>query len=102
MESNSELDIINHLLEVEKDASGLISEAREEADKRVADAKAKYNLEYKKRYDQIVVELEKEYQSEMESARTAHDNAIIAYKSELESTEKNSKAFNALLDKLLF
>ena len=44
-ENTSEIDAINHLLEVEKNAAALISDAAEEADRRLAQARAKYNAE---------------------------------------------------------
>ena len=47
---NNELEIINHLLEVEKGASSLIDEAQLEAEKTILDAKTKYNKEYKEKY----------------------------------------------------
>ena len=46
-EINMEIDAINHLLEVEKNASALINDAAQEADRRLSDAHAKYNAEYK-------------------------------------------------------
>lgn len=102
MESNAELDIINHLLTIEKDASSLINDAQIESEKRVSEARAKYNSEYKEKYDAAIKELEEKYQAEIDAVKTAHDKEIDSYKSELESSEKNTKAFNEVLDKLLF
>ena len=45
-ENTSEIDAINHLLEVEKNASALINDAAQEVDRRLSDARAKYNAEY--------------------------------------------------------
>ena len=50
-ENNTEIDAINHLLEVEKNASALINDAAQEADRRLSEARSKYNSEYKTRYD---------------------------------------------------
>ena len=41
-ETTAEIDAINHLLEVEKNASALINDAAMEADRRLAQARAKY------------------------------------------------------------
>ena len=85
MENNSELGIINHLLSIEKDASSLINDAQIESEKRVAEARNKYNAEYKDRYEKTVKALEENYQKELEQIK-----------------EKNTKAFNEVLDKVLF
>ena len=50
MAENTEIDAINHLLEVEKNASALINDAAQEADRRLSEARSKYNAEYKTRY----------------------------------------------------
>jgi len=102
MEKSTELDIINHLLSIEKDASSLINDAQIEAEKRVSDAKVKYNSEYKEKYEAIVKDLESDFQTEMEQIKAAHDKEIKDYENELESCEKNATNFNQVLDKLLF
>ena len=50
MAENTEIDAINHLLEVEKNASALINDAAQEADRRLSDAHSKYNAAYKPHY----------------------------------------------------
>ena len=61
-ETTMEIDAINHLLEVEKNASALINDAAQEVDRRLSDAHSKYNTEYKLRYDEVASRLEAEYQ----------------------------------------
>lgn len=102
MENNSELGIINHLLSIEKDASSLINDAQIESEKRVAEARNKYNAEYKDRYEKTVKALEENYQKELEQVKESHDKEIQEYISSLESSEKNTKVFNEVLDKVLF
>lgn len=102
METDSEIDIINNLLEIEKDAASLINNAQIEAQKRVSDAKNKYNTEYKQKYDDIVFQLEKEYDSEIEKINKEYDDSISSFKNKLEEKQKNTNAFNSLLDKILF
>ena len=55
-EQNEELKMINHLLEVEKDANSLISEAMETSEKKISEARAKYNAEYKEKTEKIIEE----------------------------------------------
>ena len=61
-ETTMEIDAINHLLEVEKNASALINDAAQEVDRRLSQARSQYNSEYKTRYDEAAARLEAEYQ----------------------------------------
>lgn len=99
---NNELEIINHLLEVEKGASSLIDEAQLEAEKTILDAKTKYNKEYKEKYDSIVGLLEEDYKKELQKAYEKHQKEMDDYKKELESKEIKTKEFNDFLDKEFF
>jgi vacuolar-type H+-ATPase subunit H len=99
---NNELEIINHLLEVEKGASSLIDEAQLEAEKTILDAKTKYNKEYKEKYDSIVTLLEEDYKKELQKADEKHQKEMDDYKKELESKEIKTKEFNDFLDKEFF
>ena len=101
-ENNPELDAINHLLKIEKQASGLINDATSEADKRRAAARAKYNEQFKTAYDKVAQELEKKYQSEYSKIKSKYKSEIETYKKTLESKNQEQQKFFALLDKLLF
>ena len=101
-ENSSELDAINHLLEIERDAAVLIDDAKIEADKRIANAKNQYNTQYKSKYDEIVNDLDSKYNTSVDDISNKYKQEIDAYKTQLESKEQNEKAFSSLLDKLLF
>jgi len=99
--NNSEIDAIKHLLEVEKNASTLIDYAKIEADKRIAEARSKYNSEYKSKYDKIAAELEAAYQKNLESITEKYKSEIEDYKKSLENKPQNEDSFNAFLAKNL-
>ena len=101
-ENTSEIDALNHLLEVEKNATALINDAAEEADRRLSEARAKYNAEYKARYDKEAAELESEYQKAHEQISDKYQKEIDSYKESLAAKPQNSKAFSELLDRLVF
>ena len=101
-EKNSELDAINHLLEIEKDAAILIDDAKIEADKRINEAKGQYNAKYKEQYDKIVSELDSKYHSSMDDISEKYNKEINAYKTQLEEKKQDETEFSSLLDKLLF
>lgn len=98
---NLELDAIKHLLEIEKTASVLIDDAKIEADKRLSEARSKYNTQYKSKYDEIASVLEVDYQKKLEEITTKYKSEINEYKKSLENKPQNEEAFNALLEKYL-
>lgn len=101
-DQNLELDTIKHLLEVEKNASALIEDAKIEADKRLAEARSKYNSEYKSKYDILASELESVYQNKLKETAEKYKSEVESYKKSLQERPQNEKAFNALLEKYLF
>ena len=101
-ENTSEIDAINHLLEVEKNAAALISDAAEEADRRLAQARAKYNAEYKARYEKETARLEAEFQTAHEQIAEKYQKKIDSYKESLAAKTQDTNAFSATLEKLLF
>lgn len=101
-EINPELDAINHLLEVEKNASALINDAQIEADKRIQEARAKYNTEYKTKYDSIAASMESDYQKAHQEIEAKYKKEIEDYKVSLENKPQNQKAFTDLLEKIIF
>ena len=101
-ENTNEIDAINHLLEVEKNASMLISDAAMEAERRLSQARAKYNSEYKIRYDEIAAKLEAEYHNNHKKVEDKYQKEIDSYKDSLAAKPQNSEAFSSLLDKLIF
>ena len=101
-ENTMEIDAINHLLEVEKNASALINDAAQEVDRRLSQARAKYNSDYKARYDELASKLEAEYQDAHQKIAEKYQNEIETYKQSLEAKTQNTEAFSSLLDKLIF
>ena len=78
-DTNTEIDAINHLLEVEKNASMLINDAAMEAERRLTQARAKYNSDYKTRYDEIAAKLEAEYQNDHQQIADKYQKDIDSY-----------------------
>ena len=101
-ETNTEIDAINHLLEVEKNASTLINDAAMEAERRLSQARAKYNSEYKTRYDEIAAQLEADYHNNHKTVEDKYQKDIDSYKESLAAKPQNAEAFSSLLDKLIF
>lgn len=100
-ETTAEIDAINHLLEVEKNASALINDAAMEADRRLTQARTKYNAEYKAGYDKAAAELESDFTKEQQSIEKKYNDELDSYKASLAAKSQNFEDFSRLLDKLI-
>ncbi|MCQ2575721.1 MAG: hypothetical protein MJ162_03185 [Treponema sp.] len=100
--TSEEINVINHLIKIEKDAYTLIDEAVQDSEARLSSARTLANSEYKAQYDACVQGLDKEYHEKLEKMQADHDFLISEYKSNLTNHKQNKEAFNELLDSLLF
>ena len=99
--AETEVNVINHLLDVEHQASEMISGAQAEADKRIASSRAQAEAEYKKQYDQVIAGIEADYTARTAEIERRHNQAVESYKSEILNTAQDTKAFNKLVSALL-
>lgn len=100
--AEAEVNVISHLLDVEHSASGLVTDAQVEADKRIAAARSKADALYKEQYEKIIQETENKYKTKTEQIDAAHEKSIADYKKALQETQEDLSSFNAYLDTLLF
>ena len=96
-----EINVINHLLAVEKESAALIDNAVKEADSRTTDARNKANSQFKQKYDEIAELLQKEFEQTIENKKSEHLQQMNQFEQELENRPRNYKAFNEALDKIL-
>lgn len=101
-ENNPELDALNHLLEIEKQANSLIDEASIESSKRLSNAKKEYNQKFSYEYDKINNQLEENFKIESEKIIKEYQNIIEEYKNKIISKKQDYNAFSQLLEKLIF
>lgn len=99
-DNNAELDIINHLLEVEKNAAVLIDNAKQEAETKKNQATATFNAEYKRRYDELMAKVTSDYEASLQSIKENHQKELEDYKASLTEKTINKNTFNEVLDKL--
>lgn len=100
-ETTAEIDAINHLLEVEKNASTLINDAAQEAERRLSAARAQYNSEYKAGYDKAAGDLEAQYLENQKTIEKKYNDELEAYKQSLAAKPQNFESFSKLLDTLV-
>lgn len=101
-QEKDEVSIIAHLLEIEKQASQIISAANIKGDKKISDAKIAAEAEFKKQYALKAEEIQKNFEGEKNKIQSEHDSIINEYKASVESKNQNKEAFGELLNQLLF
>ncbi|MBR5401025.1 MAG: hypothetical protein IK102_04360 [Treponema sp.] len=96
-----EINVINHLLAVEKESAGLIDNAVKEADARTTQARNQANSQFKQKYDEVAAQLQNEFEQTIEVKKSEHSKQLNQFESQLESRPRNYEAFNKVLDDIL-
>ena len=99
--SEKEVNTISHLLEVEQKASELTSQAQLDADKKIAQAKAQADSQFKSEYEKIVAECERNYAQKTAALDDKNLAEIASYKAKISKSAQDTEAFNAFLDSVL-
>lgn len=100
--TNDEVSIIAHLLEIEKQASQIIAAANFKGDKKISEAKITSENEFKSLYAEKAKALQADYENQKSRILEAHNKIIDEYKQSVESRTQNKESFNSLLTSLLF
>lgn len=99
--SEKEVNTISHLLEVEQKAAELASQAQIEADKKIAQAKAQADSQFKSEYEKIIAECEQNYAQKTAALDNKNLEEISSYKAKISQSAKDTAAFNSFLDSVL-
>lgn len=97
-----EQNVIDHLLDVEKQAASLLSDARNEVDKRKTAAREKADSDYRAAYADSIASLDENYEKERKACDDARDREYAAFSAHLDSLPRDRSAFNSWLDSLFF
>ncbi|MBP5175265.1 MAG: hypothetical protein ILP07_05050 [Treponema sp.] len=99
---SDEMDIIQHLLDIEREASRTLIDAQTEADAKITAARTEAEKEFKARYSELVAEIDRKANDEKAKITEGHDTEIRSFKDELHKIVQDKSAFNGLLEKLLY
>jgi F0F1-type ATP synthase membrane subunit b/b' len=94
-------EVLGHLFEIESEAAAMVSDARAEADRRVAEAEKQNRTGYEERYQNKLKKLEDEGKKYREQVRLQYREEMDAYRKKVSSVNVDVNAFSVLLDKLL-
>jgi vacuolar-type H+-ATPase subunit H len=101
MKVMEDTDVLQHLLEVEKQAALLVDDAQVEADRRIREAEEQHRLAYDGVYRGLMADLETEYQKKVEAANSEYDQSLAEYRRTFEEMPKDGGAFSSLAFSLL-
>ena len=100
--AEQEISTIKHLLEMEEKASALTLQAQEDADKKIAMAKAQADSDFKSQYEKIISECEANFNEKSSLLEKNKDSELSSYKQKISSVPIDSAAFKSFLDSVLF
>lgn len=96
-----ESSVIEHLIEVETQASTVTLNAQQEALKIINNAKAKAETEYLAKYNEQLSKIVKEWDEKAKEISDSSEQEISKYKERINSTSQNTEAFNKLMDSII-
>ena len=97
-----EQDVLQHLLDLENRAAGLVNDAQVEADRRLSEGEKLNRAHYDEIYSREVAELETSYTRNIAAVKDDYRNQLDAYLETLSSITLDKAAFSSLAEKLLF
>lgn len=95
------MDVIQHLLDIEKEASETAIKVQEEADKKIASARAQADSIFKEKYSSFMKDLDLSVENQKKAIQTQMEEKLASFKAELEATKKDFDGFSQLLDKVI-
>ena len=98
--TENEADVIEHLIEIEKNASSITDTALKEADLKIKQAKKLAEENYSKKYNDGILKIEEEFENQKKQIQEDTDQKINKYKEKFQATSQNKEAFVQLLENI--
>ena len=94
-------EVLQHLINLEKEASLLVNEAQAEADKRISGAEKENRLLHENTCAREAESLEKHYTQYITAVKDDYSKQLEAYSESLKSMSVNMENFSCLAEKLM-
>jgi len=94
-------NVLDHLLKVEADASALVNDAQNEADRRVRGNEEKNRIAFEERIKTEIQEHEKIFNNEKERINNQYNKALQEYRDEISTVTVDEERFSGLLNEYL-
>ena len=98
MEDN---EILQHLLNLEKEASLMVHDAKAEADRRISGGEKQNRIRFEEAYAREVKSLESQYNQKFAAIKENFRQQLELYRESLRTQPVDMKAFSSLAEKLL-
>ncbi len=98
----NETDVIGHLIQIESEAANMLLDAQAEVDRRITEAKVKAENSYKEKYENLMQNLETEYEEKKLQIDTDCNSLFEEYKQKITSINQDKRTFNQKLDSYFF
>lgn len=99
---NEEVSIITHLIEIEKQASQIITVANVKGDKMISEAKMATDAQFKKLYQEKSEMLQKDFEEKKAQIDLQYSKEMEEYKESVYKQNQDKEKFNSVMDNLLF
>lgn len=96
-----DVNILQHLLEIEGQAALLVSDAQAEADRRVKVAEEQCRQAYEAEYQKFITKLEDQYRKDQEDVKTEYGKSLDQYRLSLQDMPRDTGAFSGYVFSLL-
>ena len=94
-------EVLQHLLELESKAAGLVNDAQAEADRRVSEGAKQFRKSYDEVYAREVEELEAAFDRSIAAVKENYRKQLAEYEESLKKISFNQDAFSGLAQKFL-
>lgn len=99
--AEAEINIINHLIEIEREAETLVKEAQESADRKISLAKTEADAEFTKKFDAIVKKYDDVYAARKNEIEADYKKRFDEYTTSIKSAGYDENAFSLRLKEIL-
>jgi vacuolar-type H+-ATPase subunit E/Vma4 len=93
---------LSHLLEVERKAEEIVTNAEADASQRIRENEHNCRINYEKTYASQYAALEDDYKKEINALDLAYEAKLGEYRDSLKDMPQNREGFNTLAAQLLF
>ena len=95
-------DVLQHLLDLENQAAGLVDDAQAEADRRVSEGEKQNRARFDEIYAKEVDALESRYGRNLADIRENYRQQLETYRESLKAQTLDREAFFSLAEKFMF
>jgi len=95
-------EVLQHLLDLESRAAGLVNDAQAEADKRLSEGEKQNRARYDEIYSAEAAELEASYNQNIVAIKKDYSTQVEAYLESIKTISLDRTAFSSMAEKLLF